>query len=159
MRSFSFNVLSSLCFVCLLGLVGCAVKSARGPETNVAPNENAHLAGLAINAVDIGTEIKEYVVPFTLASVPDHAALHFQFGVVSKGVCPTTYTPTTITVNSKSVASLDFRNFARGTEKDISVPVPNGILKVGENLLYIRTGSCQYDIDVMRLNSLTLVQK
>jgi len=159
MRSSIFNVLSSLCCICLLGLVGCAVKSARAPETNVASTENAHLAGLGDNAVDIGSEIKEYVVPFTLASVPDHAALHFQFGVVSKGRCPSTYIPTTIAINSKSVASLDFRTFARGAEKDISVPIPNGILKVGENLLHIRTGSCQYDIDVMRLNSLTLEQK
>jgi hypothetical protein len=34
--------------------------------------------------------------------------------------------------------------------------VPSGILKTGENIVQITMGSCQYGVDAMRLNSLTL---
>lgn len=145
-------------FLCVLSLLLCTASPARATEPGVPSGEDFKLSK---DVVEIGpwSEVREYVVPFTLGSVPDRAALHLQFGVVRKGWCPRTYRPTTIDLNRKSLASLDFRTFAQGSEKDIRVPVPSGILKVGENVLRIRTGSCQFDVDVMRLNNLTLLQR
>lgn len=48
---------------------------------------------------------------------------------------------------------------SRGSDKGVTVQIPEGVLRVGENLIRMRTGACQYDIDVMRLNDLTLVQR
>jgi hypothetical protein len=62
-------------------------------------------------------------------------------------------------LNGKSLAVLDFRKLTRGAEADLRVPIPSGALKVGENVLQIQTGSCKYDIDVMRLNTLMLLQR
>lgn len=146
MRNFISRALSSLSIICLLGLALSPIHSAQAIDTI-----------LSNNAVDIGTTIKEHVVPFKLTSVPNNAVLRLQFGVVRAGSCPKTYEATTVRVNDESVASLDFRNFKPGAEKDISVPIPDDVLVVGENQLKIRTGSCKFDIDVMRLDNLTIV--
>jgi hypothetical protein len=146
-------------FVLLLSLTACAASTARAPETRVTPNQDTGLAGLAGSVVDIGSEVREYLVPFTLSSIPEPAALQLRFGVVRAGRCPITYRPTTVALNGTSLAILDFRTLKRHAETDLRVPIPSGALKVGENILLIRTGFCQYDIDVMRLNTLTLLQR
>lgn len=160
MKNLTLRALPSLYIVCLLSFGLSPINSALALDSITAPNPNAPLVNLSNNPVDIGTKIKEHVVPFKLASVPENAVLRLQFGVVRQGTCPKTYDATTVRVNNESVASLDFREFSPGAEKDIKIPIPNDILVVGENQLKIRTGSCKFDIDVMRLDSLTIaVQK
>lgn len=149
---------SASLFVLLLSLTACAATTVRAPETRVAPNQDTGLAGLAGGTVDIGRG-REYVVPFTLSSIPEPAALQLRFGVIRKGSCPITYRPTTVALNGKSLADIDFRKLKVGAEADLRVPIPSGALKVGENVLEIETGFCQFDIDVMRLNTLILLQR
>jgi len=62
-------------------------------------------------------------------------------------------------LNGKSLAEIDFRKLKVGAEADLRVPIPSGALKVGENVLEIETGFCQFDIDAMRLNTLMLLQR
>lgn len=146
MKNFTSRALPGFSIICLLSLALSPIHSARAIDTI-----------LSNNPVEIGTTIKEHVVPFKLASVPKNAVLRLQFGVVQKSRCPKTYDDTTVRVNDESVARLDFRDFKPGAEKDISVPIPDDLLVVGENQLKIRTGSCKFDIDVMRLDNLTIV--
>ena len=157
MKNLTLRALPGFCSICLLSLLLMPIHAAQALDSLSAPNQTAPLATLTNNTVEIGNEIKEHVVPFNLTSVPNNAVLRLQFGVVKKGRCPNTYDKTTVRVNNKSVANLDFREFSPGAEKDISVPIPDNLLVVGENQLKIRTGSCKFDIDVMRLDSLTIV--
>lgn len=159
MRAPGIAIRSASVFVLLLSLTACATSTVRAPETRVAPNEDTGLAGIAGGAVDVGSEGREYVVPFTLSSIPEPAALQLRFGVIRKGTCPVTYRPTTVALNGKSLAVIDFRKLQVGAETDLRVPIPSGALKVGENVLDIQTGFCQFDIDVMRLNTLMLLQR
>jgi len=156
MKNLTLRALPGLCSVYLLSLVLMPI-NAQAIDSLAAPNQNAPLASLSNNPVDIGTAIKEHVVSFKMASVPNDAVLRLQFGVVKTGSCRKTYEATTVRVNNESVASLDFRNYRPGAEKDINVPIPDGVLVVGDNQLKIRTGSCKFDIDVMRLDNLTIV--
>jgi len=41
----------------------------------------------------------------------------------------------------------------------VTISISPKALRVGDNQLLIRTGWCQYDIDVMRLNNLVLVHE
>lgn len=138
--------LPSLSVICLLSLILGPFHTAHAIDTILS---NAPL--------EIGTAIKEHVVPFKLASVPNNAELRLQFGVIRQGSCPKTYEDTTVRVNNELVASLDFRDYKIDAVKDIRVSIPEGILVAGENQLKIRTGSCKFDIDVMRLDNLTIV--
>lgn len=159
MRAPRVALRSASLFVLLLSLTACAASATRAPDTRVAPNQDTGLAGLAGGTVDIGSEGREYVVPFTLSSIPEPAALQLRFGVIRKGSCPITYRPTTVALNGKSLAVIDFRKMQLGAEADLRVPISSGALKIGENVLEIQTGFCQFDIDVMRLNTLMLLQR
>lgn len=159
MRAPGVAIRSASLFVLLLSLTACAASTVRAPDTRVEPNEDTSLAGIAGGTVDVGSDGREYVVPFTLSSIPEPAALQLRFGVVRKGRCPISYRPTTVTLNGKSLAVIDFRTLQLGAEANLRVPIPSGALKVGENVVAIWTGFCQFDIDVMRLNTLMLLQR
>lgn len=140
-------------------LVGCGEPPAqRAAMTDVKPGVATALANIGQQSVDIGDPIKVYAVPFTLASVPTAATLHLNFKMLSNGFCPITYVPTEVSLNNKSLATLDFRELSGDSDNDIRLRIPAGRLKVGENILSIRTGQCRYAIDAMRLNALVLTQ-
>ncbi|MFQ5915520.1 MAG: hypothetical protein ACE5JS_20310 [Nitrospinota bacterium] len=145
----------------LFGLGACETtpQPVRGPKTVVSSGDNVRLVGSAQKPVEIGAAFRAYQIPFSLASVPNKAVVQIEFGVVSQGLCPVTYVPTTISVNDKLVKVLDFRLFKEGQEKSFTVDISRGYLKKGENTILIHTGLCQYDIDVMRLNDVTLLQR
>ncbi len=79
--------------------------------------------------------------------------------MVRKGCCLITYRATSIYLNKRLLAKIDFRKFAKGDNKSIAIDIPPKALRVGDNQLLIRTGWCQYDIDVLRLNNLVLVRE
>ena len=62
-------------------------------------------------------------------------------------------------LRGRLLAQIDFRTFTRDEARSIALDVPPKTLKVGDNHLLIRTGWCQYDIDVLRLNNLVLVHE
>jgi hypothetical protein len=79
--------------------------------------------------------------------------------VDSKGICPITYRPTTIAVNKKHIGEINFRDsYRKGQKASYTIALPSGVLKTGENLVHVSMGSCQYAIDAMRLNNVTLLQ-
>ena len=91
-------------------------------------------------------------IPFSLAHIPQNAKLKISFLVDSKGRCPKTYEPTEIFLNKKRVEELDFlRNYMRGEMVVHIISLPSEIVKLGENLIRIDMGSCQYGKDEMRL--------
>jgi hypothetical protein len=104
-----------------------------------------------------GLAVRDSVqIPFTIADVPANAELRLKFKVDSKGSCPTTYKPTVVSINGQRVGVIDFRTHWWKDEPKLKVPA--GVLKTGGNVVQITMGSCQYGVDAMRLNSLTLVQ-
>jgi hypothetical protein len=108
--------------------------------------------------IDVGDR-DDYQRTFALDNVPSNPKLQLDFKVVRKGRCPITYRATSIYLNKQLVAEIDFRKFAKGDNKSLTISVSPKALRVGENQLLIRTGWCQYDIDVMRLNNLVLVHE
>lgn len=79
--------------------------------------------------------------------------------MLSGGFCPITYEPTRVILNDRTIRYLDFRDLDGEKPNDLRIPIPAGGLRVGENTLRITTGRCQYAIDSMRVNALTLVQR
>ena len=109
--------------------------------------------------VDVGADRDDYKRTFALESVPTHPKLQLDFKVVRKGRCPATYRATSIYLNKRLLAQIDFRKFTRGEARSVTLDIPPKTLRVGDNQLLIRTGWCQYDIDVLRLNNLVLVHE
>jgi hypothetical protein len=106
---------------------------------------------------DVGADRDDYKRTFALESVPANPKLQLDFKVVRKGRCPITYRATSIYINKRLLAEIDFRKFTKDEAKSVTLAIPSKTLRVGDNHLLIRTGWCQYDIDVLRLNNLVLV--
>ena len=105
----------------------------------------------------VGADRDDYKRVFTIENVPSNPKLQLDFKVVRKGRCPITYRATSIWLNKRLLAEIDFRKFTTNDDKSITIDIPPKTLKVGDNQLLIRTGWCQYDIDVLRLNNLVLM--
>ena len=99
-------------------------------------------------------------VPFELASIPEKAEFDMAFRVKTTGICPgTLYEPTRIWINRKSVASLNFRDrYSAGELVRYKFEVPAKKLRVGENMLKIRMGSCKKGADTIVLNDIKVLQ-
>jgi hypothetical protein len=124
--------------------------------TTVSTDKSTRLVDADQKPVEVASSLD---IPFSLASVPQEAKLQFEFRVDSRGYCPITYRPTTISVNKKPIGELSFRDsYRRGQMASYTMALPSGVLKTGENLIHVSMGSCQYAIDKMRLNNVTLLQ-
>src|SRR5262249_22133050 len=108
---------------------------------------------------DVGVDRDDYKRTFALENIPTNPKLQLDFKVVRKGRCPITYRATSIYINKQLLAEIDFRKFTKHEAKSVTLKIPQKTLKVGDNQLLIRTGWCQYDIDVLRLNILLLVHE
>jgi hypothetical protein len=108
---------------------------------------------------DVGADRDDYKRTFALESVPTNPKLQLDFKVVRKGRCPITYRATSIYLNKRLLAEIDFRKFTRDEAKSVTLAIPPKTLRAGDNQLLIRTGWCQYDIDVLRLNNLVLIHE
>src|SRR5262245_29284599 len=108
---------------------------------------------------DVGVDRDDYKRTFTLENIPTNPKLQLDFKVVRKGRCPITYRATSIYINKQLLADIDFRKFTRHEARSVTLTIPPKTLRVGDNQLLIRTGWCQYDIDVLRLNNLVLVHE
>ena len=108
---------------------------------------------------DVGADRDDYKRTFALENVPANPKLQLDFKVVRKGRCPITYRSTSIYLNKRLLAEIDFRKFTKDEARSVTFAIPPKTLRVGDNQLLIRTGWCQYDIDVLRLNNLVLVHE
>lgn len=104
----------------------------------------------------VGADRKDYVRHFSLVTIPPAPKLTLEFSALQKGICPVTYKHTEIWLNRKLVQQIDFRKIVIGVNQSFTVSIPHKALKIGENLLEISFGSCQYGIDVMRLDTLRI---
>ena len=107
---------------------------------------------------DVGDR-DDYQHTFAIDKIPSNPKLQLDFKVVRKGRCRITYRATSIYLNKQLVAEIDFRKFAKDDNKSVTISISPKALRVGDNQLLIRTGWCQYGIDVMRLNNLVLVHE
>lgn len=147
-------------FCCLIALAGCATAPvAQGPRVVVAEGKDARLTEGSQKKMVIGLDYAEYHQPFSLNRIPEKPKLNLIFGVIKTGICPVTYRPTIVRINGTPVAEIDFRKFKPGELRHLTIDIGPSYLKIGENLLQIRTGWCQYSIDVMRLEEITLFQR
>jgi hypothetical protein len=101
----------------------------------------------------------EVQVPFSLTRVPSAAQLQFQIIVSTKGSCPTTYYPTTFKINDQLVQEVDFRPWPVKSWRQLTLAVPANALRVGGNVLQIKSGSCQYGFDRITLNNVQLLEQ
>jgi hypothetical protein len=99
---------------------------------------------------------KGYSKDVNFDSLPPAATLKLEFTPTRQGTCPTTYRATEVWLNGKLLRKIDFRPMTLGTHHAVDIEVPGKMLKVGRNRVEIAAGSCQYDIDVMRLDSVVL---
>ncbi len=141
----------------LLFLTGC-MEIIKRTEPKVLDNKDGRPVSMAEKNLSIGNNIKYYEVPVTIKKIPDAPRLLLDFTVIDKGHCPLTYEPTQVLVNGIEVASIDFRDFEYKDHQVIEIVIPKSILKIGENIFQVRTGECQYDIDVMRFNRFQFFQ-
>ncbi len=149
-------------FSSIVGFAGVALIAgftpAQARDSDVAAAQGDRLVGADGQAVKIGGGVRTYEVPFSLARVPSKPQLQFDFHVVTTGWCPTTYVPTTISVNERVIKKIDFRDFDVGDRKNFALAIPSAALKVGRNVLRVETGACQYEYDRIKLNNVTLMR-
>lgn len=141
----------------VLFLTGC-MEIIKRTEPKVLDASNNQPVTMAAENLSIGSNIKIYEVPVTINKIPDKPRLLLEFTVLDKGHCPLTYEPTQVLVNSIEIASIDFRDFEYKDRRVIEITIPKSNLKIGENIFQVRTGECQYDIDVMRFNRFQFFQ-
>ena len=103
----------------------------------------------------IGDKIKIYKIPVMVNERKD-AVLKIDFKVSDAGHCLMTYQPTEIFLNNKIITSFDFRRFFHREKVERSVKIKKNMFVKGKNTIDIRTGACDFDIDVLDLNGLVL---
>ncbi len=144
-------------FVLILGLQFWMAQAGDAGETGDAvAGANSGMA-IVSEAADVDRFLE---VPFELVSVPEKAEFDLAFRVKTTGICPgTLYEPTRIWVNGKAVASLNFRDrYSEGELVRYKFEAPVKKLRLGENTLKIRMGSCKKGADTIVLNGIKLVQ-
>ena len=104
---------------------------------------------------EIGYKVKVFRIP-VIVNKPMDAVLKIDFVISSAGHCATTYEPTVIALNNRQLVSFDFRRHFLKTRIERKVKISREEFVTGENVFTIRSGACQYDIDVFDLNGLEL---
>jgi len=102
--------------------------------------------------------LTDYQPPFNLTKIPADPKLSVKFSVSDKGTCLVTYNPTTFKINGYLIKELDFRTFDLGEDLMLVIDIPRSILKIGRNLLAVQNGGCQFGIDAMKMENLSILQ-
>ncbi len=121
-----------------------------------APTSGNNITELAKGNPEIGKTIKTYEIPLVV-DTPRDAVLKIDFKVKDTGHCMTTYEPTVFYLNGKEIIQFDFRRFFLKKYVTQEIKLKAAQFITGKNTLKIETGFCQYDIDVLKLNSLKLI--
>jgi len=96
-------------------------------------------------------------IAFNVGQIPEEPKIEVQFKVKTAGSCNKTYEPTTFFMNGDSFAELDFRDFDLGSDMKLTLDVPHDLMVVGENQLKVITGECQFGVDSMNMDKMTLL--
>ena len=88
---------------------------------------------------DVGADRDDYKRTLALENVPTNPTLQLDFKVVRKGRCPITYRATSIYLNKRLLAEIDFRKFTNDEARSVTLAIPPKTLRVGDNQLLIRT--------------------
>ena len=78
------------------------------------------------------------------------------FKIIEVSICPTSYTPTKISINDKIVGEVDFRYLNVGSKVVEKFPIDQGIIKKGKNIFAVTAGVCSIAFDKMELGKLLL---
>lgn len=111
---------------------------------------------LVTKSTVLGKDIKVYILPLDIPE-PMDATLAINFKIRDAGHCQTSYEPTVFYLNEHLVSEFDFRRYFLKKTISRNVHLKKNLFKKGRNILKIETGYCQYDIDVLKLNSLKLI--
>jgi len=138
--------------VLFTSLTACQVLTI---EENTVQTKNQSTISLIDKPKTIGDKIKIYKIPVMVNEKKD-AVLKIDFKVSDAGHCLMTYQPTEIFLNNKMITSFDFRRFYHREKVERSVEIKKNVFVKGKNIIDIRTGACDFDIDVLDLNGLVL---
>ena len=116
---------------------------------------NKKTTDLVVDKSEVGDGITVFSIPVTVKQ-PQDARLTIQFVIKSAGHCRTSYEPTVFYLNERIIKTFDFRRYFLQKEISETVKIDKTFFKKGQNIFKIETGACQYDIDVLELNSLKL---
>lgn len=151
------KLMNTILLVGFLGVMSLSWSDAAIAAQTSSINESTRLIDAGEKPIEV-TPSSPLEIPFSLAGIPQKAKLKISFLVDSKGRCPKTYEPTTISINKKRIEEIDFlRNYMKGEMVVHIITLPSEVLKIGENLIRIDMGSCQYGKDKMRLYYILLL--
>lgn len=136
-------------------LAACGTTSHVADAVQVQQSNSTELVK-KINELEVGDDITIYSIPLIMDK-PKNANLNIDFKIKSAGHCLTSYEPTVFYLNEKVIAKFDFRRYFLKTRIRKQVKLDKNLFIKGVNILKIETGQCQYDIDVLNLDSLKLV--
>ena len=142
-------------FILVLGCIYAA--ACQVPTLVVKPVqiEKGSTTSLISKPSEIGYKVKLFKIPVTI-NEPKDALLKIDFKISGAGHCPMTYEPTEIFLNNKKLISFDFRKYFLETQINRTVKISKDKFIKGQNIFDIRSGACDFDIDVLNLNGLLL---
>ena len=111
---------------------------------------------LGLTGKKLGQTQTTYRIPLQLDTAPIQADITMSFVVISTGLCPTSYFPTEVFLNSESIAEIDFRELDEGSKQNLSINLPPEYQKQGKNEIKIITGDCNEGLDSLRFNDAAL---
>lgn len=103
MRKFMNTIL----LVGFLGTISISWSDAAIAAQTSSINESNRLVDAREKPIEVAPS-SPLEIPFSLVVIPKKAKLKISFLVDSKGRCPKTYEPTTISINKKRVEEIDF---------------------------------------------------
>ena len=117
---------------------------------------NDQIIDLGLRGQQLGQTKTTYRIPLQLEHAPVKASIDMSFVVISTGICPSSYFPTEIFLNSESIAEIDFRELDEGAKKSLTIDLPAQFQRQGENEIKIITGDCNEGLDSLQFNNVEL---
>ena len=133
-------------------VVGCESTVIKSDLVQVKNNTSTNLVA---DEKEVGRKKKVLQIPIEV-DTPRNATLDINFKIKSAGHCLTTYEPTVLSLNGQLVAEFDFRRYFLKKVISKKVVLKKELFNKGLNKLELQTGNCDYDIDVLKLNSIRL---
>jgi len=147
------NILASAIY---LGITATCIHAGELTAPTTTINGQQGIIELGLKGERLGQVKNTYLIPLQLNNAPIKANIDLSFVVVTTGVCATSYFPTEIFLNNKSIAEIDFRELDEGSKHDLSITLPEKHQVQGENTIKIITGDCNEGLDSLKFNNATL---
>jgi len=149
------KIVSSLAIAIYFSIINTAYAGElTAPTTTI--NDQLGIIELGLKDKQLGQVKNTYLIPLELKTAPIKADIEMSFVVMTTGVCATSYFPTEIFLNNKSIAEIDFRELDEGSKQALSISLPEKHQRPGKNTIKIITGDCNEGLDSMRFNNVAL---